>query len=114
MDSDTLNHWRQTIKRILGELAAIPFPDVVNLSAHAVFDESSDNYLVVLEGWKDVQRQHGILVHVAIRNDKIWIQLDGTEYGIARELTEAGIPKEKIVLGFKSPQSRPHTGFAVA
>ncbi|NEP33849.1 element excision factor XisI family protein, partial [Moorena sp. SIO3B2] len=38
----------------------------------------------------------------------------GTEDGIAGELLEAGIPKERIVLGFKSPGVRKHTGFAVA
>lgn len=44
----------------------------------------------------------------------LWIQLDGTEDGIAGDLLAAGIPKDRIVLGFKSPDSRQHTGFAVA
>jgi hypothetical protein len=30
MDANTLTHWRQTIKKILSDLAAIPFPDVVH------------------------------------------------------------------------------------
>jgi hypothetical protein len=55
MDADTLNHWRRTIKGILSEVAAIPFPDVVNMSAKAVFDEGADVYLVVVEGWQDVR-----------------------------------------------------------
>ncbi len=29
------------------------------------------------------------------------------------ELVEAGIPHESIVLGFRPPEIRPHTGFAV-
>lgn len=114
MDSETLNHWRTTIKQILSDLAAIPFPDVVPLRAKTVFDESADIYLVVVEGWQDVRRLHGCLVHIEIQDDKIWIQLDGTEDGIARDLLAAGIPKDRIVLGFKSPQSRPFTGYAVA
>ncbi len=40
--------------------------------------------------------------------------LDGTEYGLANELLDAGVPKDRIVLGFKRPQTREHTGFAVA
>jgi hypothetical protein len=114
MDAHTLNHWRQTIKKILSELAAIPYPDVVNIRAKPVFDETADTYLVVMEGWQDVRRLHGVLVHVEIKDSKIWIQQDGTEDGIARDLLAAGIPKDQIVLGFKSPQSRVHTGFAVA
>jgi streptomycin 6-kinase len=114
MDTETLTHWRQTIKRVLSELAAIPYPDVVQLTCKTVFDEAADIYLAIVEGWDDVRRLHGCLVHVEIKDGKIWIQLDGTEYGIAGELLAAGIPQDRIVLGFKSPRSRQYTGFAVA
>lgn len=114
MDTETLNEWRQSIKRILRELAAIPYPEVVQLTCKTVFDETADIYMVVTEGWEDFRRLHGCLVHVEIKDDKIWIQLDGTEDGIAGDLLAAGIPKDRIVLGFKSPDSRQHTGFAVA
>ncbi|WP_224409850.1 element excision factor XisI family protein [Oscillatoria salina] len=45
---------------------------------------------------------------------KIWIHRDGTEEGVASEFLNAGIPKERIVLAFKSPSVRKHTGFAIA
>ena len=114
MDADTLNHWRQTIKKILTDLVAIPFPDVVNMRAKTVFDDAAGIYLVVVEGWQGVRRLHGCLVHVEIKGDKVWVQLDGTEDGVVGDLLAAGIPKDHIVLGFKSPQSRAHTEFAVA
>jgi hypothetical protein len=47
-------------------------------------------------------------------DDKFWVQRDGTEYGIARELEDAGIPKERIVLAFHLAEDRPFTGYAVA
>ncbi len=65
-------------------------------------------------GWEEVRQVHGCIIHVEIIEGKIWIHRDGTEDGIARELLEAGIPKECIVLGFKSPSVRKHTGFALA
>jgi hypothetical protein len=113
MDTVTLNEWRRIIKKILAELAAIPFPDVVNLPAKTVFDESSNVFVVIVEGWQDVKRLHGCHAHLEINEGKIWIQLDGTEYGIANELLAAGVPKDRIVLAFKSPQARAITGFAV-
>jgi hypothetical protein len=113
MDADTLSHWRRTIKKLLADLAALPFPEVVTMSSKAVFDEAADVYLVVVEGWQGVRRLHGCLVHVEIKGDKIWVQQDGTEYGVATDLVAAGIPKSSIVLGFKSPQSRALTSFAV-
>ncbi|WP_309143394.1 element excision factor XisI family protein [Nostoc favosum] len=56
---------------------------------------------------------HGCLVHLDIINDKIWIQRDGTEYGIAKELVNAGIPKNQIVLAFQPADIRQYTEFAV-
>lgn len=39
---------------------------------------------------------------------------DWTEEGVATHFLTAGIPKEQIVLGFKHPEIRPYTDFAVA
>jgi hypothetical protein len=114
LDTDTLNHWRRTIKTILTGLATIPFPEVVTMTARTVFDDAADVYRVIVEGWHGVKRMHGCLVHVEIKGDKIWVQQDGTEDGVVADLLAAGIPKECIVLGFKSPQSRALTDFAVA
>ncbi|GAK56474.1 FdxN element excision controlling factor protein like [Candidatus Vecturithrix granuli] len=41
------------------------------------------------------------------------VQYDGTEDGVAAELVAAGIPHNAIVLGFRPPEVRPFTGFAV-
>jgi len=57
---------------------------------------------------------NGAVIHVDIIDDKIWIQHDGTEDGIALELEEAGIPKDKIVLGFKTLDIRKYTGYGVS
>jgi hypothetical protein len=52
-------------------------------------------------------------MHVDIRDGKFWIEHDGTEYGIANELVDAGVPKEHIVLAFHEPELRQYTEFAV-
>jgi len=44
---------------------------------------------------------------------KIWIQHDGTEHGVARELEALGVPRQAIVLGFDAPVKRPLTDYAV-
>ena len=65
-------------------------------------------------GRENKHYQHGCLIHVDIIDGKIWVQRDGTEVGVANEFVEAGVPKEQIVLGFKSPERRKDTKFAVA
>jgi hypothetical protein len=46
-------------------------------------------------------------------DNKIWIQQDGTEVGIANELVELGVPKQDIILGFDPPNMRKLSGFAI-
>ena len=76
-----------------------------------IFDTSNDHYELMYAGWNGDYRIHGSVLHIDIRDGKVWI---GTEDGIAEEFVEAGIPRDRIVLAFKSPDIRPHTGFAVA
>lgn len=108
---DSVSAWRDTIERILTAHAAIPYANV-SARTMTVFDRARDHYLLVDDGWRGTTRIHGTLVHVDIIDEKIWIQYDGTEYGIANELIDAGVSKERIVLGFQPPSVRPHTGFA--
>ena len=55
---------------------------------------------------------YGTIIHVDIRDGKIWIQRDFTEEGVASELVDLGVPKTDIVLGFKPPSMRQFTDFA--
>lgn len=55
------------------------------------------------------RRVHGCLIHLDIIDGKIWIQRDGTEEGVGTELISAGIPKNRIALGFRSPELRQDT-----
>ena len=79
-----------------------------------VIDEKSDRYLLIELGWQSDRRIYDTLIHLDIINHKIWIQQDGTEDGIASELVALGIPKQQIVLGFKSEQRRHITEFALS
>jgi len=49
-----------------------------------------------------------------LHNNKIYIEEDLTEDGIATNLLVAGVPREDIVLAFHPPEMRPYTEFAVA
>ncbi len=110
---DTVENFRQIIQQILLEYTKIPYAHG-QLQCKAIFDRESDSYLLVTIGWDGAKRVHGILVHIDIIEGKVWIQRDGTEYGIAYELEKAGIPRSRIVLGFHPPEVRSHTEYALA
>jgi hypothetical protein len=82
--------------------------------AEPVFDEEHSSYLLYYTGWTGKHRVHGSAIHIDVRDDKIWVEHDGTKDGIVDELIEAGIPCDHIVLGFQHPDERKYTEFAVA
>ncbi len=104
--------YRQILLGILREYAALK-PSYGDIQVESVFDEQQDHYEITYAGWVNDQRVHGPMLHVDIRDGRIWIQHDGTEGGIAPELVEAGVPREDIVLAFHPPHERKYTGFAV-
>jgi len=85
-----------------------------DVQVELVFDKEWDRYLLVEAGWQDGYRIYGTLLHIDIIDNKLWIQHDGTEEGIAVELVAAGIPKEQVVLAFRTVEQRKHTEFAVS
>ncbi len=111
---DKLERYRRIIRETLLPLTTRQYSDreVVN---EAVFDQQNDRYLIMSVGWEGkFRRIHGCLAHLDIINDKVWIQRDGTEDGLAYDLEAAGIPKSDIVPAFHSESVRAHTGYAVA
>lgn len=111
--ADQLARYRDIIETTLLDYTTIPYA-YGEIAIRTSFDRAHDQYLLVNVGWDDERRIHGCLVHIEIMDDKLWIQRDGTEAGVANILVEAGIPKDQIVLGFRPPDIRRHTEYAVA
>ncbi|NEQ98820.1 MAG: XisI protein [Cyanothece sp. SIO2G6] len=89
-------------------------PTPSQTETQAIFDQQRDHYQLVHVGWRrNGQRNYGCVLHLDIKDGKIWIQHDGTEDGIASALVELSVPKTDIVLGFHDPFMRQYTGFAV-
>ncbi len=109
----SLDEVRSIIESILIEYTKIPYA-YGDIQTEAIFDRTRDRYVLMNVGWHNKRRVHGSLVHIDIIDGKLWIQRDGLEHGVATELLEAGIPKDRIVLAFKPLAMRPYTEFAVA
>lgn len=109
---DRLEKYRQTICEVLLKYVELRYANG-EIENEVIFDRNNERYLVVSLGWQGVKRIHGVLIHIDIIKDKVWIQRDGTEYGVAKDLVAAGIPKTDIVLGFHVPDIRQHTEYAV-
>jgi len=107
--------YRQYIRQLLTARAERSQQSPSQVEAQTVFDTERDHYQLVYVGWKsNGLRDFGCLLHLDIKDGKIWIQYDGTEGGIAYKLVELGVPKQDIVLGYQPERVRPHTEFAVS
>ena len=72
------------------------------------------HYQLMTVGWHGQHRIHGCVLHVDIKDGKIWIQHDGTEEGIANRLVAAGVPRGRYRPGVSFAVHAPEfTDFAV-
>ncbi|WP_414576380.1 XisI protein [Anabaena sp. CCY 9402-a] len=109
---DKLEKYREYIKQILTNYSQYEKSDSP-VEAQTIFDTEHDHYQLVYVGWENKRRVYGCVLHLDIKNGKIWLQHNGTEANIADELVALGVAKQDIVLGFHSPYKRQFTDFAV-
>ena len=109
---DKLTRYREIVRALVEDYAKDK-PSHGVIDSYPVLDPIGDHYLAVQAGWSGHRRIQGAFVHIDIIDGKIWLQYDGTNRPVARELVAAGIPKEDIVLAEKPPEVRQFTGYGV-
>ncbi len=108
---DKIANYRQYIQQFIKRYATYGASSK-HIERETIFDTANDHYQLVNVGWRDERRVYGCVLHFDIKNEKVWIQQNGTEIDVAEELMNSGVPREDIVLAFQSPYKRQLTGFA--
>ena len=111
---DKITQYQQIITQLLEEYAAIPPSYPTKLRDEVVADTVRNHFQLVSLGWEENKFIHEVIFHLDIIEGKIWVQRNNTEADLSGELTDRGIPKSDIVIGFQSPAIRSQTGYAVA
>ncbi len=107
-----IKNYKKNVREIITRYAEErPLPG--NVESQMIFDTERDHYQLVNVGWDNDRWIYGCVLHMDIKNGKIWIQHNGTEIEVAEELVKAGVPEEDIVIGFHSPYKRKFTKYAV-
>ncbi len=110
---DAVDQYRAIIARVFRDWEALPrMPS--DWFIEGVEDHERDRYVLLHVDTNDGRHKSRTLAHLEIRDGKIWVLTDNTEEGIATELVAAGVPKDRIVLGFYPPALREMGEFAVA
>ncbi|MBI3946619.1 MAG: XisI protein [Armatimonadetes bacterium] len=108
---DRVEEYKGIIRRIISDYARWK-PSYGEVIVEAICTDEAGHYELIYSGWHEHRRIHGTVIHIDVRDGKVWVQHDGTEDGVTDELTRAGIPREEIVVGFLSPEERKLTPYA--
>lgn len=101
---------QETLDEVLGMMQ-----NVENTEAFEVNEPEKGHFILMIDGWEDVHRSYGSLVHIEVKsNGKVWLREDRTDLEIGRILLEKGVENSDLVLAFYSPTMREFTSFAVA
>ena len=113
---DRLNSHRAAVRRLMERHAELLRQAGAGCGTEStlVVDQGQQRFVLLELGWDGRRRVNYTHLHVHLKDDKIWVEEDWTEDGIATELVAAGVPREDIVLGFQPPERRHLTAFAVA
>lgn len=112
---DKLNKYQCLLTDIMEKHAnRLQLADGDGIESYRLFDKQNAQYMLYRSGWWDKKRIRTPYLYVHIKNDKLWIEEDYTEDGLATDLLASGVPHDDIVLGFRHPSIRSDTEFAVA
>ncbi|OIN60234.1 XisI protein [Arsenicibacter rosenii] len=113
---NTLNKYRHAIIEVLTFYANTPSLTIGEnqIEEQLILDTERDHYQILTIGWENGKRVYYPVFHVDIRDGKIWIQEDATDFDLVSQLESRGVAKSDIVLGFQPPYKRALSGYAVA
>ncbi len=111
---DKLDGYRKVVKDILTEYHHLNEKSDSSTKSVLAFDDVHNQYLLLLMGWQEDERIKSITIHISLTNNKIWIEEDWTEEGVATDLLAKGISRENIVLAFHPLHVRQYTEFAIS
>ncbi|MCG5058493.1 MAG: XisI protein [Limnoraphis sp. WC205] len=109
---DKLEKYRQIVQSLLIKYSQFRTSEE-NIETQLIFDTERDHYQILELGWEDYDRIYNCIIHLDIKDGKIWIQRNTTDILIAEELVEMGMPKEDIILGLQHPYKRPFTKYSI-
>lgn len=93
---DRLKYYRQIVPEILTEYHQINEKSGSKTESVLAFDEVHNQYLLLLMGWHKDERIKSVMIHIRFKDNKIWIEEDWTENGVATDLLQNVLHEKKL------------------
>lgn len=110
---DKITKYRDCVIKLLTSYVSDDVSDN-EVEVQLILDTERNHYQWMNVGWQELNRIYRCVMHFDIKDEKIWLQQNLTEFNPAEELVEMGIPREDIVLGLQAPYKRQYTDYGVA
>lgn len=110
MFMDKLTTYQNYVQQVIQKYGS-DLPEYDGIEVQYIFDTDRNHYQLFLVGWQGWDWIHSCIFHIDIKQDKIWLQHNGTELEVADEFVNLGVPKKDIVIGFHAPYKRERTEY---
>jgi hypothetical protein len=103
-----LAFYRRCVQQlILAYRASTPINSKVEVQT--IFDTERDHYQLVNLGWDGHRCIYNCVIHLDIKDGKIWIQRNQTDCLLTGDLLKIDVRRKDVVLGLQSPTLREYS-----
>jgi len=111
---DKIKKYQRIIKKVIKKYhAPVIKHDYDEYESQIVFDDKHGHYYLINVGWNEYDRIFSCMLHIDLKEDKIWIRQDWTE-GVVDDFLKMGVSKSALVLAFLAPYKRHHASIVAA
>ena len=98
MDSTT--QLSDVVKEVINRYAQLK-PSHGDIRLDTVFDDDQGHYALMQVGWDRDRRVRGNLIYITLQDNRVIVEYDGMECGIAEDLVALGVASEQIILAYQ-------------
>ncbi|MEL6943571.1 MAG: element excision factor XisI family protein, partial [Bacteroidota bacterium] len=77
--------------------------DMPNVKSQLIVDKASDAYVMFMFGWYKEKYIHNLMFHIELKNEKVWIYENNTDYLIEDALIQSGVDSKDIIFAWDTP-----------
>lgn len=103
-----IERYKKILASELDFYANYKYVDMPILNNQAIISQDNNIFILIVMGWHRKDYIHNLVFHIEIKEDKVVIHEDRTDFGMANELMEKGISKSDIILNYLKPSIKPN------
>ncbi len=97
---EDLATYQNIVIGFLEDYAKISYANAPALEQQVIADTQRNHFELVSIGWHKGRFVHEVVFHFDIKGNQIWIQQNGTDIKVSKELVARGVQAQDIVIGF--------------